>query len=131
MLGVNDRYVNNVKATLSLLDKYGIKVAIHSILTQKNSTEKDFTSIFEFINNLSNILYWKPDLGAESVYVNESIRGTIAPSKSAQASILLLCNNKKKGDVIVPCQEEYNTNTLSSVIIVLEDIKEAIIELLK
>ena len=105
MLGVNDRYVNNVKATLSLLDKYGIKVAIHSILTQKNSTEKDFTSIFEFINNLSNILYWKPDLGAESVYVNESIRGTIAPSKSAQASILLLRNN---------LQEKANFPILSS-----------------
>lgn len=38
---------------------------------------------------------------------------------------------KEEGDVIVPCQEEYNTNTLSSVIIVLEDIKEAIVELLK
>lgn len=35
MLGVNDRYVENVKHTLKLLDKYGIKVAIHSILTQK------------------------------------------------------------------------------------------------
>ena len=67
MLGVNDRYVENVKHTLKLLDKYGIKVAIHSILTQKNSTEEDFKSIFDFIKNLSNILYWKPDTGAESI----------------------------------------------------------------
>ena len=38
---------------------------------------------------------------------------------------------KEKGDVIVSCQEEYNTNTLSSVIIIIGDIKEAIVELLK
>lgn len=92
MLGVNDRYVENVKHTLQLLDKYGIKVAIHSILTQKNSTEEDFKSIFDFINKMSNVLYWKPDTGAESIYVDAAIQGTIAPTKEAQASIYVLCN---------------------------------------
>ena len=98
MLGVNDRYVENVKHTLKLLDKYGIKVAIHSILTQKNSTEEDFKSIFDFIKNLSNILYWKPDTGAESIYVKSAIHGTIAPSKKAQEAISALCN-KLQGNV--------------------------------
>lgn len=42
MLGVNDRYVENVKHTLKLLDKYGIKVAIHSILTQKKFYRRRF-----------------------------------------------------------------------------------------
>lgn len=101
MLGVNDRYVENVRHTLKLLDKYGIKVAIHSILTQKNSTEEDFKSIFDFIKNLSNILYWKPDTGAESIYVKSAIHGTIAPSKKAQEAISALCN-KLQGNVSFP-----------------------------
>lgn len=96
MLGVNDRYVENVKHTLQLLDKYGIKVAIHSILTQKNSTEEDFKSIFDFINKMSNVLYWKPDTGAESIYVDAAIQGTIAPTKEAQVSIYVLCNKLQK-----------------------------------
>lgn len=96
MLGVNNRYVENVKHTLKLLDKYGIKVAIHSILTQKNSTEEDFKSIFDFIKNLSNILYWKPDVGAESIYVNTNIHGIIAPTKKAQTSISVLCKKLQK-----------------------------------
>lgn len=96
MLGVNDRYVENVKHTLKLLEKYGINVAIHSILTQKNSTEEDFKSIFDFIKNLSNILYWKPDIGSESVYVNTAIHGTIAPTSKAQTSISVLCNKLQR-----------------------------------
>lgn len=92
MLGVNERYVEDVKHSLQLLEKYGIKVAIHSILTQKNSTKEDFISIFNFIESLSNVLYWKPDLGSESIYVDSAIKGTIAPTKEAQASIFSLCN---------------------------------------
>ena len=93
MLGVNERYVEDVKHTLQLLDKYGIKVAIHSILTQKNSTKEDFISIFNFIETLSNILYWKPDAGGESIYVNSTVKGTIAPTKEAEVSIFALCEN--------------------------------------
>ncbi|WP_302429897.1 MULTISPECIES: radical SAM/SPASM domain-containing protein [Bacteroidales] len=96
MLGVNDRYVENVKHTLRLLDKYGIKIAIHSILTQKNSTEEDFKSIFDFIKDFTNILYWKPDVGAESIYVNTAVHGSIVPTKKAQASVSVLCNKLQK-----------------------------------
>ena len=91
MLGINNKYIENVKQTLQLLDKYDIRVAIHSILTQRNSTKEDFISIFHFIKSLSNILYWKPDIGGESIYVNSAIQGTIAPTKEAQASISALC----------------------------------------
>jgi radical SAM protein with 4Fe4S-binding SPASM domain len=93
MLGVSNRYVENVKHTLLLLDKYGIKVAIHSILTQRNSTKEDFMSIFNFIKSLSNILYWKPDMGGESIYVDADIKGTITPTKDALMSISELCND--------------------------------------
>ena len=93
MLGINNKYIENVKQTLQLLDKYDIRVAIHSILTQRNSTKEDFISIFHFIKSLSNILYWKPDIGGESIYVNSAIQGTIAPTKEAQASISALCKN--------------------------------------
>ena len=84
------------KGAQSLLDKYGIKIAIHSILTQKNSTEEDFKSIFDFIKDFTNILYWKPDVGAESIYVNTAVHGSIVPTKKAQASVSVLCNKLQK-----------------------------------
>ena len=84
MLGINNKYIENVKQTLQLLDKYDIRVAIHSILTQRNSTKEDFISIFHFIKSLSNILYWKPDIGGESIYVNSAIHGRVVDSSGLE-----------------------------------------------
>ncbi|MFC2298130.1 MAG: SPASM domain-containing protein, partial [Prevotella nigrescens] len=114
MLGINNKYIENVKQTLQLLDKYDIRVAIHSILTQRNSTKEDFISIFHFIKSLSNILYWKPDIGGESIYVNSAIQGTIAPTKEAQASISALCKklqNKANFPILSSGLDKEDTNS--------------------
>ncbi len=113
MLGINNKYIENVKQTLQLLDKYDIRVAIHSILTQRNSTKEDFISIFHFFNRLpTNLL--EPDIGGESIYVNSAIQGTIAPTKEAQASISALCKklqNKANFPILSSGLDKEDTNS--------------------
>lgn len=81
MIRVKDSYLENMKQTFQFLLKYNTKVAIHTIITQRNSTIEDMQSIYDFLVPYSDtILYWKADLGGESIYVNNEIKGTIEPN---------------------------------------------------
>lgn len=71
LLRVNEKYVEKIKNTIKLLDEFGISIQIHTILTSLNDTVIDMESIFEFINNLSNIHSWKIDVAASTLYTSE------------------------------------------------------------
>lgn len=52
-------YVNNLKYSLSLLNKYGIKVMVHTVLSKFNNQVQDMMSIFDYIKHLDCIIEWK------------------------------------------------------------------------
>lgn len=87
MLNVSERYRNDVVKTLSLLNKYNIPIAVHTILTQRNITISDMQSIYDVLKNFSNIIYWKPDIGNESIYSRPKYRGKVTPSNDMLALV--------------------------------------------
>lgn len=88
ILGVNDNYIIKLKEMFSFLQKHQVKVAVHTIVTQRNSTVENMQSVYDFLSKFDNILYWKPDLGGESMYVNPEVKGTIEPSKESLSKLI-------------------------------------------
>lgn len=86
-LCVNDDYIEKVKVMFNNLEKYNIKVAVHSVLHQYNTIPEEIENVFNFLNNRSNILYWKPDLGNESIYSPIDSKGTVEPSRKDIKSV--------------------------------------------
>ncbi|MDP4202024.1 MAG: radical SAM protein [Bacteroidota bacterium] len=81
ILRVNSSYVTDITNSIYLLEKYNIKTNIHTVLTNVNDSIADMNSIFNFIVNLKNINYWKPDLVGPSLYISESSFEQIKPKK--------------------------------------------------
>lgn len=79
-LKVNLNYVEEMKDMILKLEKKGIKIAIHTVLNQYNTTIEDMQSLFIFLKNKKNIIYWKPDIANDSIYVNHKIKGSITPT---------------------------------------------------
>ena len=68
ILNVKSNYIEEIKASLLLLEKYNVKVVIHTIINSKNDTVQDLESIYNFIKRLSNIKSWRIDLAEYSLY---------------------------------------------------------------
>ncbi|MCC8188024.1 MAG: radical SAM protein [Bacteroides sp.] len=71
LLRAKGNYVERIKQTLYLLDKYEIKIQIHTILTCKNDQIQDMDSIYQFIANLGSVITWKIDFAASTLYKGE------------------------------------------------------------
>lgn len=69
IVGVRDKYMEHVKETLYLLNKYKINTIIHSIINAKNDTIEDMNSIYEYIKDFDNIVHWRVDLVGPSIYL--------------------------------------------------------------
>lgn len=67
-LHIREGYAAQMKQTLRLLEKYGIPVMIHTVLSQKNRTVEDMASLFDFLKDLKNIIEWKIDKAGASLY---------------------------------------------------------------
>jgi radical SAM protein with 4Fe4S-binding SPASM domain len=68
ILKVKEDYINRIKETIILLDKYEIKIIIHTILTSINQTKEDLDSIYDFIKDIKNIKSWRIDAAESSLY---------------------------------------------------------------
>lgn len=68
ILRVGDNYIGKIKETFKLLEKYNIKVVVHSIVTNRNDYCKDMKSIFNFLQEFNNIRYWLPEIAYSSIY---------------------------------------------------------------
>lgn len=67
-LGIKTGYVENMLKSMALLDKYGIPMMIHSVLTQYNSSIEDMKSIYDVIKNLKHLQDWHIVKGDPSLY---------------------------------------------------------------
>lgn len=68
ILKVKDDYFDKIKNTLLTLEKYNIKVVIHTIINSKNDNLEDLKSVYTFIKKLSNLKTWRIDLAESSLY---------------------------------------------------------------
>ena len=67
-LRVKSGYVDSLKETLNLLEKYGISVMVHTVLTKYNDSIEDMKSIYDVISKKSNILHWHIVKGDSTLY---------------------------------------------------------------
>lgn len=56
------------KNTITLLEKYGFKIQIDTILTKFNSDIKSILELFNYIKSLHNIKYWEIRVPEVSIY---------------------------------------------------------------
>lgn len=70
LLSVKPKYAGKIKETFRLLDKYGIKTFVHTIMTSRNDSVEDMRSVYEFLKTLGNIDYWRLDKASLSLYKN-------------------------------------------------------------
>ncbi|MCD8029671.1 MAG: SPASM domain-containing protein [Bacteroides sp.] len=94
ILGVRTSYVEQIKHTLELLNKYHIKVFIHTVLNRLNDTPEDIKSIYDFIEKLDNIIEWKIDKAGSSLYLTENY-DNIKPREENMEAIGLFTDSIK------------------------------------
>lgn len=68
LIRVDEAYIEKMLETLALLDKAGIKIIVHSVLTRYNMTENDMVSIYCAIRNLKNVVDWHIVKGEPTLY---------------------------------------------------------------
>lgn len=68
ILKTKDSYLEKLKNSLLLYEKYDIKIIVHTIINSKNDNVIDLESVFDFIRNLKNIKSWRIDLAEASLY---------------------------------------------------------------
>lgn len=115
ILNVGSSYIDKIKYTFGLLEKYNISINVHTILTSRNDTIEDIKSVFNFINKLHNINYWKLDIATPSLYKKESYN-TIRPASDKIRQInTFLSEIKDKTDFPVIYKETDNTTYFSTI----------------
>lgn len=67
-IGVTEGYLKNILKSMELIDKYGIKIMVHTVLTQYNASIEDMKSVYEAIKPLKNLMDWHIVKGDESLY---------------------------------------------------------------
>lgn len=70
LIRVDERYIENITKTIRLFNKFGIKIQIHTILTSINDSIDDMESIYNIIKNIENVITWKIDYAASTIYKN-------------------------------------------------------------
>lgn len=68
IIGTSIGYVQKIKNTITLLEKYGFKIQIDTILTKFNSDIKSILELFNYIKSLHNIKYWEIRVPEVSIY---------------------------------------------------------------
>lgn len=67
-LKVKKGYVESLKKSISLLNKYGIPVIIHTVLTQYNDSIEDMLSVYEAIKDMECLVDWHVVKGDPTLY---------------------------------------------------------------
>lgn len=67
-LGVASTYVEEIKQTIKLLDKYNISIYIHTVLSKETESIEDLQSVYEFLKDIKHVEEWKIDKAGKSLY---------------------------------------------------------------
>lgn len=67
-IGVTEGYLKEMLTSMGLIDKYGIQIMVHTVLTQYNDSVEDMKSVYEAIIPLKNLMDWHIVKGDASLY---------------------------------------------------------------
>ena len=116
LLRVKSGYVERMKQSLRLLEKYGIPVRVHSVLTRFNSSVQDMQSLYEYLKTLKNVTDWKIVVGDSTLYprmeYSEMVISEIALSE--QVDYLNSISSESPFPVHAP-SKDYLKDSMSSV----------------
>ena len=93
-LSVGSFYIQAISNSIKKLSESGIKIYIHTVLSQKTETVDDLRSIYDLIKDLHNIAEWKIDKAGKSLYTKESYCN-IEVHKNSYAKIYEYINKLK------------------------------------
>lgn len=74
ILNVNFFYLEKIKDTIALLQKYDFKIQINTILTAYNSTEEQIETLYKYLSAFPNIQQWEIRTPFKSIYKSEGFR---------------------------------------------------------
>ena len=61
-------YLKSIKDGIDILQKYGFKIQIDTILTKHNSNKSDITELYNYIKQIKNLVYWEVRVPELSIY---------------------------------------------------------------
>lgn len=111
-LHINKGYVEQIANFITTLDKYDIKIMVHSVLTKYNQNVDDMESVYELIKDLKNIVHWHIVKADASLYSTTPFE-EIEVSKDALTTIsdfFKEISNTAKFPIQYPHEEEAKKN---------------------
>lgn len=70
-LETKDTYISEMEEMLYGLERHGLSVSIHSIITKATASKKNLEQLFDFIEKFSNIRNVRIDTAARSIYLSQ------------------------------------------------------------
>lgn len=67
-------YIKNIQKGIELLQQYGFKIQIDTILTKFNSDQEQLTELFNYISNLKKLIYWEIRVPEASIYTPNTFK---------------------------------------------------------
>lgn len=74
ILNVSPYYLDKIKKTIILLQKYNFKIQINTILTTYNSTKDHIETLYKYLCNFPNMQHWEIRTPFKSIYKCEGFR---------------------------------------------------------
>jgi radical SAM protein with 4Fe4S-binding SPASM domain len=88
LLRTNNNYINKITKTFDLLEKYGIEVISHTILTSHNASFQNIEQLINKLNSYPNISSIKFDFAGYSIYLNATVNQEIMLSEKEAQHII-------------------------------------------
>lgn len=73
ILNISYNYKVQMEKTFRLLEKYGIKVFVHTVMNKINQNIEDVDALFLFLKQFTNIGYWRLDKAGASLYKGRGV----------------------------------------------------------
>lgn len=74
-------YLKSIKDGIDILQKYGFKIQIDTILTKHNSNKSDITELYNYIKQIKNLVYWEVRVPEVSIYTPQTFSEIQATKK--------------------------------------------------
>lgn len=87
-IGVKLGYLENIKKGINILQEYGFKIQIDSILTRYNTTKEEMQKLYEYVSVIKKLVYWEVRVPGASIYTPQ----TFSEIKADKAELLAICS---------------------------------------
>lgn len=100
-LKVKKGYVEKLKHSLSLLDKYGVPTMVHSVLTQYNDSIEDMQSVYDTIKDMKHLVDWHVVKGDPTLYPKTDYSNIEINQSKMNSIIDFLAELNGQNDIII------------------------------